>query len=175
MHRQAAVDGNRRRRAREDEWMQIEGVEGPQPARPSPKLPVHDLDVYERYGGHTLRRHVDIAPDDVLRRIVECGEAAAGRFIDRETAQRCLETAIRRRNDEIQAWLRGSDRRAPHVFDEDMGRVVGHMLTWNDVRRGRRAPYPVSAVRVVLRTCAALPGGYLPITEYPVRARKRAR
>jgi Bacterial CdiA-CT RNAse A domain len=154
--------------------MRIEGLQGPEPPRPAPELPVQDLEVYERHGGHTLRRHVDTPPGDELRRIVNEGISAAGRFLDRATAQRCVETAIRHRSDEIRNWLRSPHNGAPFTFVEDMRRVVGHTLTWHEVAHGSVVPRPVTAVRLVLRRRPELPGGYTVVTAFPTRARRRA-
>lgn len=148
----------------------LDGIDRPAP-RPRPRrIPVEDLGVYEAHGGHTLRRHVDTGPGDELRRILREGVAAAGRFTNRATAQRCVDVAITRRRPEIAAWLGGRDRGAPFTFVEDMGEVVGHVLTYADVRKGMVVPKQVTAVRLVLRRCVELPGGFTLVTAYPTRS-----
>ncbi|MBV8302506.1 MAG: hypothetical protein JOY68_11340 [Candidatus Dormibacteraeota bacterium] len=155
--------------------MRMEGVEGLERPRPGLPLPVQDLGVYERHGGHTLRRHVNVTADDVLHRIVAGGVAGDGLFVDRETAQRCIRSAMNRRADSIRSWLRGRDKGAPYVFDEDMHEVIGRSLTWADVQRGLTVPHPVSGVRLVLRRRSELPGGFTVVTAYPARARRSQR
>jgi hypothetical protein len=146
--------------------MQLDGLESPGPMR----LPLSDLSVYEAHGGHTLRRHVDTRPGDELRRILREGVAAAGHFLNRATAQRCVDTALTHHREAIVAWLASQEARVPLAIVERMREVVGHSLTWDDVSRGVVVPRPVSAVRVVLRRRPELPGGFTVVTAYPTRA-----
>src|SRR5207237_451404 len=95
----------------------LEGIERPAP-RPG-GLPVADLGVYERHGGHTLRRHVDTKPGDELRRILREGVAAAGRFLNRATAQRCVDEAITAHSPDVRTWLAGPDSGVPCVCRQD--------------------------------------------------------
>jgi hypothetical protein len=146
--------------------MQLDGLEAPEPMG----FPLEDLGVYEAHGGHTLRRHVDTRPGDELRRILREGIAAAGRFLNRATAQRCVDTTLTHHHEEVLAWLGGREARVPLALVENMGEVVGQSLTWDDVSRGAIAPRPVTAVRVVLRRRTELPGGFTVVTAYPTRA-----
>jgi hypothetical protein len=146
--------------------MQLDGLEGPEPTG----FALEDLDVYEAHGGHTLRSHVNTRPGDELRRIIREGVAAAGRFLNRATAQRCVDTALTDHREQVVAWLAGPEARAPLVISENMGQVVGHSLTWDDVSRGSVVPRPVTAVRVVLRRRPDLRGGFTVLTSYPTRA-----
>jgi len=149
----------------------LEGIEPPAP-RPD-GLPVADLGVYERHGGHTLRRHVDTKPGDELRRILRDGVAGSGRFLNRATAQRCVEFAINSHAAVVRAWLAGPESGVPFVFLQDMREVVGRSLTWDDVSRGVVVPRPVTAVRLVLRQRSELPGGFTVVTAYPTRRPRR--
>lgn len=171
--------------------MQLEGPEprpdpgGPRPEpiapRPNPigprpdPLPVQDLGFYERHGGHTLRRHVDTPPGDELRRILREGIAAAGRFLNRATAQRCVQTVVGAHSGAIRQWLAGAEANVPYTCVQDMGEVIGRSLTWDDVSRGLATPKPVTAVRIVLRHRPELPGGFTVVTAYPTRATRRTR
>lgn len=148
-------------------------VGGPEPPVPQPeRLPVEDLAVYERHGGHTLRRHVDTRPGDEFKRILREGIAADGRFSDRTTAQRCVEFAVWSHSDEIRAWLASPEVEVPYSCVQDMGRVIGRCLTWDDVSRGVTLARSVTAVRLVLRRNEQLPGGFTVVTAYPARARR---
>ncbi len=148
----------------------LDGIDRPAPGPRPRRIPVEDLSVYEGHGGHTLRRHVDTRPGDEMRRILREGVSAAGRFLSHATAQRCVDVSITRRGNEIAAWLAGRDKGAPFTFVEDMGEVIGHMLTYADVSRGMVVPKQVTAVRLVLRRCAELPGGFTVLTAYPTRS-----
>lgn len=150
--------------------MQIGGLESPVPE--PERLPVEDLSVYEQHGGHTLRRHVDTRPGDEFKRILREGIAADGRFTDRATAQRCVEYAVRSHSDEIRAWLAGPEAEVPYSCIQDMGRVIGRCLTWDDMSRGVTLAKPVTSVRLVLRRTEELPGGYTVVTAYPARTRR---
>jgi hypothetical protein len=150
--------------------MHVGGVEPPVP-QPE-RISVEDLAVYEQHGGHTLRRHVDTRPGDEFKRILREGIAADGRFTDRATAQRCVEFAVWSHTNEIRAWLAGPEVDVPYSCAQDMGRVVGRCLTWDDVSRGVTLAKPVTAVRLVLRRTEELPGGYTVVTAYPARARR---
>ncbi len=152
--------------------MQLDGVDRPSPERPRP-LPVQDLRVYERHGGHTLRRHVNTGPGDELRRIRHDGVAAAGSFLSLQTAQRCVDVAINAHRERVLTWLAGPDGHAPYTFVEDMGHVIGRTLTWEEVMHGIRVPRQVTAVRVVLRRHPDLPGGFTVVTAYPTRVPRR--
>jgi hypothetical protein len=147
--------------------MQLDGVENLRP-RPG-DIRVEDLGVYEMHGGHTLARHVYTRAGDEVRRIETEGVAAAGRFLNRATAQHCVYVAVNRRAGEVRAWLAGRHRHAPLTFVEDMGRVVGQSLTYADVERGVRVPEQVSGVRVVLRRNRHLHSGFTVVTAYPTR------
>src|SRR5438132_3599512 len=153
--------------------MHLDGIDGPRP-RPG-ELRIEDLGVYEAHGGHTLRRHVYTPPGDEVRRIDIEGVAAAGRFLNRATAQRCVYEAINRRRAEVRSWLSGRHRRAPYSFVEDMGRVIGQTLTYADVQRGVRVPEQVTAVRLVLRRDQRLRGGFTVVTAYPTRPLRHRR
>ena len=150
--------------------MQIGGLEAPVPE--PQRLSVEDLSVYEQHGGHTLRRHVDTRPGEEFKRILREGIAADGRFTDRATAQRCVEYAVRSHTDEIRAWLAGPEVEVPYSCVQDMGRVIGRCLTWDDVSRGVTLAKPVTSVRLVLRRSEELPGGYTVVTAYPARTRR---
>ncbi len=76
----------------------LDGIDRPVPGPRPRRIPVEDLSVYESRGGHTLRRHVDTRPGDEMRRILHEGVAAAGRFVSRATAQRCVDIAVTRRS-----------------------------------------------------------------------------
>lgn len=150
--------------------MQIGELEAPVPE--PERLPVEDLGVYEQHGGHTLRRHVDTRPGDEFKRILREGIAADGRFTDRATAQRCVETAVRLHGDEIRAWLAGQEAEVPYSCVQEMGRVIGRCLTWDDVSRGVTLAKPVTSVRMVLRRTEQLPGGFTVVTAYPARTQR---
>lgn len=153
--------------------MELGGLEPPAP-QPE-RLPVEDLGVYEKHGGHTLRRHVDTKPGDEFKRILREGVAAAGRFVNRATAQQCVEQAVRTHSDAIREWLASPEADVPYTCVQDMGRLIGRCLTWDDISRGMTIARPVTAVRLVLRRRAELPGGFTVITAYPQRAPRRAR
>ena len=93
--------------------------------------------------------------------------------MSRATAQRCVDIAVTRRSAEIASWLSGRDKRAPFTFVEDMGEVVGQMLTFAEVSRGVVVPTQVTAVRLVLRRNDELPGGFTVVTAYPTRSPRR--
>ena len=150
--------------------MQIGGLEAPVPE--PERLSVEDLGVYEQHGGHTLRRHVDIRPGDEFKRILREGIAADGRFTDRATAQRCVEYAVRSHDSEIRAWLSGPEAEVPYSCAQDMGRVIGRCLTWDDVSRGITLARQATSMRLVLRRNEDLAGGFTVVTAYPARTRR---
>lgn len=151
--------------------MQLGGLEPPAPAPNG--VPVDDLGVYEEHGGHTLRRHVDTRPGEEFKRILRQGIAADGRFLSRATAQQCIERAIASHSDDIRAWLGGPELEVPYTCVQDMGRVIGRCLTWDDISRGLTVAKPVTAVRLVLRRNPELPGGFTVVTAYPTRPPRR--
>jgi hypothetical protein len=153
--------------------MELGGLEPPAPQPDG--LPVEDLGVYEKHGGHTLRRHVDSRPGEEFKRILREGVAAAGRFANRATAQLCVEQAVRNHSADIREWLSGPEADVPFTFVEEMKRVIGRSLSWDDVSRGSTVAKPVTAVRLVLRHRPELAGGFTVITAYPTRAPRRPR
>jgi len=154
--------------------MQLDGLEPPGPEPTPSRLPVEDLGVYESHGGHTLRRHVDTQPGEEVRRILDGGVRAAGRFLDRPTAQHAVELAIAHHRRQILSWLRHRTDGPRLSFVADMGAVIGDSLTRADVEHGIRTPSPVTGVRVVLRRDATLRGGFTVVTAYPTRPRPRS-
>lgn len=153
--------------------MELGGLEPPAP-QPD-RLPVEDLGVYEKHGGHTLRRHVDTKPGDEFKRILREGIAAAGRFANRAVAQHCVEQAVWQHAGDIREWLVGPEPDVPYTCVQDMGRVIGRTLTWDDISRGMTIARPVTAVRLVLRRHPELAGGFTVVTAYPQRTPRRAR
>jgi hypothetical protein len=153
--------------------MDIDGLEalGPRPQR----IALEDLEIYERHGGHTLEKHVYTKPGDEVVRIRRDGVAAAGRFLNRATAQRCVDVAITRRTGDIIAWRSGRQRALPFTFGEDMGEVIGNTLTYADLKHGIRTPAQVTAVRLVLRQDLDLAAGFTVVTAYPTRPFRRER
>lgn len=149
--------------------MQLDGLDDPRPQ--GPQIPVEDLAVYEAHGGHTLRRHVGPSPEDNLRRI-EDGSSGSGCFTDQRTAQRAVETAIRRHRDDVVAWQWGPTRALPFSFVEDLSAPIGTTLTCDEVLQGITTPSPATALRVVLRPSSELAGGFLLVTAYPTHARR---
>jgi hypothetical protein len=149
--------------------MHLDALDGPRPE--GPQIPVEDLAVYEAHGGHTLRRHVGLKPDENVRRIRD-GAAAAGCFLDQATAQRAVEESVRRRQDDITTWLWGPNRQLPYSFVEDLKGVVGTTLTRDEVANGITEPTRVTAVRVVLRPSDELAAGFALVTAYPTRPRR---
>ena len=69
--------------------------------------------------------------------------------------------------------IRDRDKGAPFSFVEDMGEVVGQVLTYAEVSRGVVVPTQVTAVRLVLRRNDELPGGFTLVTAYPTRSPQR--
>jgi len=153
--------------------MRLDGLEPPGHHVPR-HLPVHDLRVYEAHGGHTLRRHVGTRPGDEIRRILRGGVAAAGRFIDRPTAQRSVERAIGHHRREIWNWLHAPRPAARLTFVDDLAQVIGGSLSRADLARGVRDPQPVTGVRLVLAMDDTLRGGFTVVTAYPTRPRGRS-
>jgi hypothetical protein len=136
--------------------------------RVQPELPIEDLEVYERHGGHTLRRHVDPRPSSDLRRLDRDPDInGAGTFLDRPTAQWAVEMTLRSHEAEIRAWLR---RGAPGtlVAGAWFTRPVGSELSHTAWQRGETTPAPAGGARVVLRACDSLAGGFYVVTAYPV-------
>ena len=148
--------------------MQLDGLATPEGPRRGPRLAVEDLSVYEMRGGHTLRRHVDIPPDEALRR-VRAGEQAAGSFTDRRTAQEAVDDAIQAHRHGIAAWLWGPNASIRYAFVENLRRVVGSTLSRRDVALGVETPSQATAVRVVLQPSDELPSGFSVLTAYPTR------
>lgn len=153
--------------------MELGGLEPPAPQPGG--IPVEDLGVYEKHGGHTLRRHVDTKPGDEFKRILREGVAAAGRFANRATAQQCVEQAVRTHSAAIREWLSSPEVDVPYTCVQDMRRVIGRCLTWDDISRGMTIARPVTAVRLVLRRRPDLAGGFTVVTAYPQRTPRRPR
>ncbi len=153
--------------------MQLDGLAARVERLRGPRLAVEDLAVYENHGGHTLRRHVGLTDADAMRRIKE-GAPAAGCFLDRATAQRAVDAGIQQHRDRIAAWLWGGHGGTRYAFVEELGHVVGTMLTRQDVARGATQPAPATAVRCVLRASDTLPSGFTLVTAYPTRTRHSA-
>jgi hypothetical protein len=132
------------------------------------RLPVEDLEVYERYGGHTLRRHVDPSPSTDAGRLANQPYIhGAGTFTDRAIAQWAVEATLRRHRPEVLHWL-ASGASGTLVIGATFAFPVGSELTREAWLLGRIQPAPARGVRVVLRRCDALPGGFLVLTAYPV-------
>jgi len=151
--------------------MQLDGAGELAVGTRGPRLAVEDLSVYEQHGGHTLSRHTRLDQEEALRRI-RSGAPASGAFVDRATAQRAVDDAIQRHRTRIAAWLWGPDSQKRYAFVENLGRVVGTMLSRQDVARGATAPLPATAVRLVLQPSDELAGGFSVVTAYPTRARR---
>lgn len=133
-----------------------------------PAARLHDLSHDERFGGHTLSRHVALTDEnlrDRLRR--EPNIRAASTYLDRETAERIVADVIAAERDRIETW---SARPAPRPnlaldYRGRRGQVIGRSM-----RRGQRTAEPALDAVVVLRARSSPRAGepdYFVLTSYP--------
>ena len=128
------------------------------------QAPRRDLAIDERYGGHTLARHVGRTDADLARRLREQpGISAASTYPDRDTAETVVGATLERQRGRVEAWSRRAGRR-PNLalrYRGDPRTPIGRSL-----RRGRPRPEPCPDAVVVLRWDAAR-DAFLVLTSYP--------
>ncbi|WP_344152072.1 RNase A-like domain-containing protein [Nocardioides koreensis] len=116
---------------------------------------------HEHSGSHTIDRHVGKTDEELLQRVNENPRPKfISTFPDTETAERGIQTLLRRHRREIEEWL--SHGRGPLVPEGDLGFVTGRSASRNsgDV-------FDVTGVRAVLRKDPSMPEGFRIHTAYP--------
>jgi hypothetical protein len=137
-------------------------------ARPAPATsrnsgPARDLSQDESAGGHTLRKHVGRTDDQLRERLRhERQISAASTWIDRDTAERAVGTALEQDRGKIERWLNreGSHPNLVIDYDGDAARPIGRSL-----RRDADQPEPCAHATIVLRWVP--PQSYYVLTSYP--------
>ena len=131
----------------------------------SPIVPGGGLAAHELDGGHVIARHVGLLEKQLRARLRQPNPVyRASTFLDRRSAELFVSEALRRRSDEVVAWLGRPNRQAELDFVVPMGQVTGLTLRprWD-------APRPVTAVKVVL-VPARTPEGWRIKTAFPCPA-----
>jgi RHS repeat-associated protein len=117
---------------------------------------------YERMGGHTIARHVNVTVPQMAQRLASSPNLqAVSRFNNLSTADGAVGGAIQSNATNIQGWLAGAG--GPRLaFTHQVGQPIGEVL-----HRGASSPTVSNAVRVVLERAANSPTGYKVVTAYP--------
>lgn len=114
---------------------------------------------HEHSGSHTLSKHVGKSDDYLRERLSrEPHRSVVSTFRDQNAAEWAIEKVLRRRAEEIQAWL-GSESHAKRQVTMDVGRVVGRVLD----RQGTVSAARVT--RVVLVKDSSMPDGFRILTS----------
>lgn len=120
----------------------------------------HDLSADERFGGHTLQRHVGRTPQQLAERLqAERNIPAASSYNDRATAEAAVGQAIADSRPRITRWLNSPGGHPNLVLDYNAGHPIG-----NFIRRGGSAPEDCAHSIVVLKWTG---GDYFVLTSYP--------
>lgn len=102
----------------------------PQSRAEHPSSTSHDLSIDERFGGHTLQRHVGKTDQELRQRLRdEPNISAASTYTDRATAERTVGAALQQNSAKIQHWLERGPHRPNLVLDytnptDPIGRVM---------------------------------------------------
>src|SRR5215475_13105750 len=141
-------------------YLRVPGREGGGGTRIHIHTGGHWLQYHERWGGHTLARHVGHTDAQLLTRLQQSARIrGASTFFDQETAESLMSQTIRQNRARIQQWLRSGCDDA--LVLEYTGRsVIGRGLS-----RGEQAVHPMTDARVLLRR--ALHKKYYVHTAYP--------
>ena len=137
-----------------------------QPPRPhleahSRRAQLHDLNADEKYGGHTLQRHVGRTDQQLRERLQqEPVISAASTYTDLATAERVIAAALEQNDSTIQRWIARGPHRPNLVIDytnpqSPIGSTLG---------RGAASPVPCDHAIIVLR---ADQDSYYVLTSYP--------
>jgi hypothetical protein len=133
-------------------------------AAEAPRRQPRDLTIDERFGGHTLQRHVgrtDAQLAERLRR--ERGISAASTYTDRETASIVIAESLAESKAKVDAWGERSGPRPNLVlhYRHMNGPPIGRTL-----ERGARDARPCHSALVVLRWDERERQSYV-LTSYP--------
>jgi hypothetical protein len=141
-------------------YLRVPGREG----RGGARINIHPgggwLQYHERWGGHTLARHVGHTDAQLLTRLQQSARIrGASTFFDQETAESLMSQTIKQNRALIQQWLRsGSD-------DALVLQYTGRSVIGRGLIRGEQAVHPMTDARVLLRR--ALHRKYYVHTAYP--------
>ena len=137
----------------------IDGV-SPQAQASPPAASRHDLSADEKFGGHTLRRHVGRTPLQLAERLQsEPNIPAASSYTDRATAEAAVAQAIAQSQPRITRWLNSPGGHPNLVLDYNAAHPIGSFI-----RRGASAPEDCAHSIVVLKWAG---GDYFILTSYP--------
>lgn len=137
-------------------------------SRPDRGGVARDLAEDERFGGHTLERHVGRTDNELRARLArERGIAAASTYTDAETASTVVGAALAQSARRITNWAARQGPRPNLVvnFTRTTGPPIGRSL-----RRGRRVAEPCYRALVVLRWNDRSRRWYV-LTSYPEGSR----
>ncbi len=119
------------------------------------------LSEHEVPPGHTIARHVGKSVEDLLERLKSRPTLkTSSSFDDQRAAEDLLQEVLKRRQDDVDAWLRTHDGNRL-IINEDLGRRTG-----TTVRSDGRVVDP-TGVRVVLIPDRAAPSGWRILTAFP--------
>jgi len=133
------------------------------PTQPASSDPSRDLAQDESRGGHTLRKHVGQADEQLGERLrYERNISAASTWNDRETAERAVGLALEQNREKVSRWLNRSGGHPNLVVDYqgDRAHPIGRWL-----RRGAHRAEPCAHATVVLKWAG--PYDYYVLTSYP--------
>ncbi len=137
----------------------------PEPPSPYSRIvPGGGLQGHENVGGgHTLLKHVNVTDADLGARLgVQTFIPAAGRFLNRATAESSISVALDANYLQIQNWLANGAPLQDAAFFYTFRSPIG--VSWV---RGAAGVVPASKIRVVLRPDSSFPGGFRIYTSYP--------
>ena len=117
---------------------------------------------HETPPGHTIERHVGKTIDELTQRLeASPGLRRASTFHDQRSAEQFIESALDRRQTDIQEWLAGADHSRRLTITEDLGTTTGTTLLCDG-----SVSTPTS-VRIVLFADPHAPGGWRILTAFP--------
>jgi hypothetical protein len=111
------------------------GFSGGRQAQPA--AAVTDLASAERFGGHTLARHVGRTDDELRERLRrEPNIAAASTYPDRQTAERVIAETLSRSSRRVETWRARTGSRPNLALDYrgEPGQPIGRSLRRGDSR-----------------------------------------
>jgi hypothetical protein len=129
-------------------------------ATPAVAVERYDLARDEERGGHTLKKHVGRADEQLQERLQRERISAASTWTDRETAETTVAEALRAEQRRIDGWMRRGYPRANLALHYDAGRSIGRSL-----RRGEEQTVNCTSAVIVLR--ADGPNSFYVLTTYP--------
>jgi hypothetical protein len=123
------------------------------------------LDVMEKAGGHTLKRHVNKKHSDLIARAMEDTYDTITTFSNKRTAINAVKENLKHNAEKITSWLATNP---PHNSKKSFDFLHTYQIGQGVIKGKKNALHPLTESRIVLIPCSTNEFGFEIITSFPI-------